>query len=97
MLEPTVLTDVAPQMRVSRCEIFGPVVAVATYSDFDEALELANATDFGLQAAVFTKNLDRAFAAADRLKFGVILVNQVPTMAGGPLALWRNPRLGQHS
>jgi acyl-CoA reductase-like NAD-dependent aldehyde dehydrogenase len=79
LLLPTVLTDVTPDMRVCRDEVFGPVAAVQTYTDFDEALRLANDTHFGLQAAVFTSDLGKAFAAARTLDFGGVLVNEVPT------------------
>ena len=79
LLQPTVLTDVTPEMRVCREEVFGPVVAVQTYTDFDEALRLANDTRYGLQAAVFTADLAKALQAARTLDFGGVLVNEVPT------------------
>jgi acyl-CoA reductase-like NAD-dependent aldehyde dehydrogenase len=74
-----VLTDVTPDMKVCAQEVFGPVVAVARYRDLDEALALANDTDYGLQAAVFTSNLATALTAARVLDFGGVLVNEVPT------------------
>jgi acyl-CoA reductase-like NAD-dependent aldehyde dehydrogenase len=79
VLRPTVLTDVTPDMKVCAQEVFGPVVAVARYRDLDEALALANDTDYGLQAAVFTSNLATALTAARVLDFGGVLVNEVPT------------------
>jgi acyl-CoA reductase-like NAD-dependent aldehyde dehydrogenase len=79
ILLPTVLTDVQPDMKVCREEIFGPVVAVQTYRRFEEALALANDTDYGLQAAVFTGNLGTALRAARELDYGGVLVNEVPT------------------
>jgi acyl-CoA reductase-like NAD-dependent aldehyde dehydrogenase len=79
LLEPTVLTDVTPDMKVCRDEVFGPVVAVAAYDDVDEALRLANDTRYGLQAAIFTNELDVALRAAKTLDFGGVLVNEVPT------------------
>jgi acyl-CoA reductase-like NAD-dependent aldehyde dehydrogenase len=79
LLLPTVLTDVTPDMRVCRDEVFGPVAAVQTYTDFDEALRLSNDTHYGLQAAVFTSDLGKAMAAARTLDFGGVLVNEVPT------------------
>ena len=59
--------------------MFGPVVAVATYTELDEALALANDTDYGLQAAIFTARLDVALKAARTLDYGGVLVNEVPT------------------
>ena len=79
VLAPTVLVDVDPAMRVCAEELFGPVVAVARYSDVDEALRLANDTAFGLQAAIFTADVSTALKAVRTLDFGGVLVNEVPT------------------
>jgi acyl-CoA reductase-like NAD-dependent aldehyde dehydrogenase len=79
VLAPTVLTGVTPEMKVCREEVFGPVVGVAAYDDFDEALRLANDTRYGLQAGVFTSDLGRALRAVRTLDFGGVLVNEVPT------------------
>ena len=79
LLEPTVLTDVTPDMKVCSEEVFGPVVALASYDDVDDALRLANDTRYGLQAAIFTNDLDVALRAARVLDFGGVLVNEVPT------------------
>ena len=79
MLRPTVLRNVSPDMRVCRDEVFGPVVAVQTYTDVDEALRLADDTRYGLQAGIFTSSLPVALRAARELHFGTVLVNEVPT------------------
>ena len=79
VLRPTVLTGVTDDMKVCAQEVFGPVVAVATYTDYEDALRRANDTKYGLQAAVFTKDLGKALRAADVLDFGGVLVNEVPT------------------
>ncbi|MCX7621513.1 MAG: aldehyde dehydrogenase family protein [Acidimicrobiales bacterium] len=79
VLIPTVLVGVLPDMEVCRTEIFGPVVGVQGYSTFDEALELADDTRYGLQAGVFTNDLEKALRAARRLSFGGVLINEVPT------------------
>ena len=79
VLAPTVLTDVTPDMKVCAQEVFGPVVGVQTYSSVDDALALANDTRFGLQAAIFTRDLPLALRAARELDFGGVLVNEVPT------------------
>ncbi len=79
VLRPTVLAEVTPEMLVCRREVFGPVVGIQTYDDVDEALRLANDTDYGLQAAVFTRDLAVALRAARTLDFGGVLVNEVPT------------------
>jgi acyl-CoA reductase-like NAD-dependent aldehyde dehydrogenase len=79
LLVPTVLRDVQPDMRVCRDEVFGPVVAVQSYRDLDEALRLADDTRYGLQAGIFTARLDTALRAARELRYGTVLVNEVPT------------------
>jgi acyl-CoA reductase-like NAD-dependent aldehyde dehydrogenase len=79
LLRPTILTDVDDDMKVSALEVFGPVVAISTYRDFDTAVDRANDTRYGLQASIFTTRLDRALDAVRRLDFGGVLVNEVPT------------------
>jgi acyl-CoA reductase-like NAD-dependent aldehyde dehydrogenase len=79
VLAPTVLTGVRPEMKVCNTEVFGPVVAVQTYDELDDALALANDTRYGLHAAIFTSRIDAALRAARGLDFGGVLVNEVPT------------------
>jgi acyl-CoA reductase-like NAD-dependent aldehyde dehydrogenase len=79
VLRPTLLDAVTPDMEVCRNEVFGPVVGIAAYETFDEAVELANDTRYGLQAGVFTRDVGTALAAAQRLDFGGVLINEVPT------------------
>jgi acyl-CoA reductase-like NAD-dependent aldehyde dehydrogenase len=79
LLAPTVLVDVTPDMKVCAQEVFGPVVAVQVYDDFDEALRLADDSTYGLQAAVFTPDIGKALRAARTLRYGGVLVNEVPT------------------
>ena len=76
---PTVLTDVTPQMRVVSQEAFAPVASVIASDDFEEALRQADATEYGLQAAVFTRDIDRVFQAIRRLNFGGVIINDTPT------------------
>jgi acyl-CoA reductase-like NAD-dependent aldehyde dehydrogenase len=79
VLAPTVLSNVLPDMLVCRKEVFGPVVAIQAYDDVDEAMRLANDSEYGLQAAIYTSNLAVALKAANTLDFGGVLVNEVPT------------------
>lgn len=76
---PTVLTGVAPGMRVRDEEIFGPVTVIEPYAEFEEALALANDSIFGLQAGVFTRDIARAFRAFEALEVGGVIVNDYPT------------------
>ncbi len=79
VLRPTVITGATPAMKVCAQEVFGPVVAIATYDDLDTALALANDSAFGLQAAIFTSDIATALKAVRTLDFGGVLVNEVPT------------------
>jgi len=79
VLPPTLVVDATPDMKVCALEVFGPVVAVTRYEDFDDALRLANDTRYGLQAGVFTADIGKALRAARTLDFGGVLVNEVPT------------------
>jgi 4-(gamma-glutamylamino)butanal dehydrogenase len=74
-MEPTIVTGVRPDHRLFREEVFGPVLAVTTFADEAEALRLANATDFGLAAGVWTGNLSRAHRMVRGIRAGVVHVN----------------------
>jgi acyl-CoA reductase-like NAD-dependent aldehyde dehydrogenase len=75
-LYPAVVTNAPQESRLVCEEIFGPVVVIQTYSDIDEAITLANATEYGLQAAVFTASLDVAMQVGRRVEAGAVLVNR---------------------
>ncbi|MFP4635038.1 MAG: aldehyde dehydrogenase family protein [Nitriliruptoraceae bacterium] len=79
VLAPTVLTDVTADMEVCRSEVFGPLVAVRSYGDVDEAFDWANDTRYGLHAGIFTHDLGVARRAIEVLDFGGVIVNDVPT------------------
>jgi len=71
-VEPTVFADVTPEMRISREEIFGPVLCILKYDDVDEAVALANNTEFGLGGLVFGQDPETALAVADRMDTGSV-------------------------
>ncbi|GAA6131474.1 aldehyde dehydrogenase [Halopseudomonas sabulinigri] len=75
-VEPTVFADVNNSMRIAREEIFGPVLSVISFNDFDEAMAIANDTIYGLAAAVWTADLSKAHRAARALRAGSVWVNQ---------------------
>lgn len=75
VLSPTILTNVRPDMRVMREEIFAPVLSVIPFDDLEAAIEQVNATEFGLAAGLFTRDLTRALAAAAKLHVGVVHLN----------------------
>jgi len=92
--EPTVLTDLRHDDRLSCTEAFGPVVAVWPYDDFDEALRRADDTVYGLQAGVYTSDVDRVLAALDGLDFGGVVVNDIPTFRSDPMPYGGNRQSG---
>ena len=75
---PIVLQDVPADVDVWCEEVFGPVVCLTTVNSVDEAIELVNESRYGLQAAIFTASLQRAFAAIERLEVGGVVVNEIP-------------------
>lgn len=77
--EPTVFTDCDPKMRICQEEIFGPVVALIPFDTFDEALEIANKVQYGLSAAIYTRNVNNSFRALRDIETGIVYVN-APTI-----------------
>lgn len=75
-IQPTVLTDMSPESKVVREEIFGPVAALIPARSFDEAIALANDTPYGLTASLFTNNLTMALRFVDAIRVGVVKINQ---------------------
>jgi len=78
MYAPTVVADVKPQMRISCDELFGPAVAVTPFTDIDEAIALANDTNYGLAAGIFTENLEWAWKFAREVQSGNLHINWGP-------------------
>jgi acyl-CoA reductase-like NAD-dependent aldehyde dehydrogenase len=74
-IEPTVFTDVTPNMRVAQEEIFGPVTSVIPTKSLDEAIEIANGVQYGLSAAIYTQDVNRAFHAMNETYTGIFYVN----------------------
>ena len=78
MHAPTVVADVSPEMRISCDELFGPAVAVTPFSDIDQAIAMANDTNYGLSAAIFTQNIDWAMKFAREVDSGNLMINSGP-------------------
>jgi acyl-CoA reductase-like NAD-dependent aldehyde dehydrogenase len=79
MIAPTVLTNTTAAMRVNCMEIFGPVVTVTKFTDFDAVLTSVNRSEFGLQAGVFTRDFKRITRAFEALEVGGVMIGEVPT------------------
>jgi len=75
-LEPTVFDQVSPDMKIAKAEVFGPVLSVLSFRSEAEAIGIANGTDYGLVAGIFTRDIDRAMRAAQRLRGGQVFVNE---------------------
>lgn len=79
LVEATVLSNVKPDMKVSCKEVFGPVVTVTPYRQLSEAVALLNQSDYGLQAGLFTQDINKIFYAFRHLEVGAVLANEIPT------------------
>jgi aldehyde dehydrogenase (NAD+) len=83
-VEPTVFVGVEPSMRIAQEEIFGPVLAILTYDDEDEAVAVANDSQYGLSGAVFTSDPEHGLDLARRMRTGTVELNGSPIGATAP-------------
>jgi betaine-aldehyde dehydrogenase len=97
-IEPTVFGDVHPQMKIAREEIFGPVISVFSWRDEDAIIELANSLEYGLTAAVWTRDISRAIKAARRVQSGCVWINGAGNYyKGTPYGGLKNSGIGKES
>jgi acyl-CoA reductase-like NAD-dependent aldehyde dehydrogenase len=94
-VEPTVFSDVSSAAELAREEIFGPVLAIQSYRDEDEALTLANDSDYGLSGAVWSADLDRARRVAEALEAGSVSINGAPTHPDAPFGGFKQSGFGR--
>ncbi|MFQ5838185.1 MAG: aldehyde dehydrogenase family protein [Thermoplasmata archaeon] len=95
-VRPTIFTDVDPSMTIAREEIFGPILSVITFEDVDEALEIANGTEFGLCAGVWTRDLSLAHRMAAELESGIVSINEYPvTFPQAPFGGYKESGIGR--
>jgi len=93
---PTLVSGVTSEMLIYRQETFGPVAAVVAFDDYDEVIKMANDTNYGLAAYVYTQNLSRAMHAFEDLNFGIIGINDInPTSAAAPFGGMNESGLGR--
>lgn len=94
-IAPTVFDGVDPSMRIAREEIFGPVMSVLQWSDYEQMLAQANALEYGLTAAIVTNDLAKAMETADRIEAGYVWVNSSGRYLGSPYGGWKSSGIGQ--
>ena len=85
IVRPTIITDAGPRLQVNCREVFAPVVTITPYDTYEEALARVNDSDFGLQAAVFTRDVGRIYRAYDVLEVGGLIINDMPTWRLDPM------------
>ncbi|MGF6571304.1 aldehyde dehydrogenase (NAD+) [Paraburkholderia sp. GAS333] len=94
-VRPTVFSDVRNDMTIAREEIFGPVLSILTYRDIEEAIAIANDTDYGLQAYVFSADTKRAREVASRIEAGRVLVNTLAHEPAAPFGGFKQSGIGR--
>lgn len=94
-ISPTVFDGVEEHMRIAREEIFGPVMSVITWSDYEDMLRKANSLVYGLTAAVVTNDLDKAMETAERVEAGYVWINSSGRYLGAPYGGWKHSGIGR--
>jgi acyl-CoA reductase-like NAD-dependent aldehyde dehydrogenase len=94
-VEPTLFAEVTPAMRIAREEVFGPVVCAQRFRTEEEAVAIANGTDFGLTAAVWTRDLPLALRMVRAVQAGTVWINTAGQhFVGTPFGGWKDSGLG---
>lgn len=94
-LEPTILSGVTPEMKVVCAEVFAPIVSVVPFDSFEQALAMADASIYGLQAGIYTNDINKVFQAVKRLDVGGVIINDIPTFRVDHMPYGGNKESGQ--
>lgn len=94
VMEPTVIDNVNPSMRIAKEEIFGPVIPIMTVTDYEEAVALSNSSEYGLDSCIFTENINLALRIAKQLQDGSVTVNSAPAHGVGHFPFGGNKKSG---
>lgn len=97
-VEPTIFADVTPDMRIAREEVFGPVLSIIPFDDENEAVDIANSTNYGLAAGIWTQNIQRALELPKRIESGIVWVNTYRAVSFlSPFGGYKRSGLGRES
>ncbi len=94
-IAPTVFDEVTPAMRIGREEIFGPVMSVMAWDDYEDMLSKVNGVEYGLTAAIVTNDLAKAMETAERVEAGYIWINSNGRYVGAPYGGWKQSGIGE--
>jgi betaine-aldehyde dehydrogenase len=94
-IAPTVFDEVTPAMRIGREEIFGPVMSVLTWDDYEDMIAKANGLEYGLTASIVTNDLAKAMETADRIEAGYVWINSNGRYLGAPYGGWKQSGIGE--
>lgn len=94
-VQPTVFAGVTPDMTIAREEIFGPVAAIMAYDDVDQAVGMANDSDFGLSGSIFTRDPERGYSVARRIRSGNVCVNGLEVAPNVPFGGFKQSGIGR--
>jgi betaine-aldehyde dehydrogenase len=94
-IAPTVFDQVTPAMRIGREEIFGPVMSVLTWDDYEDMIAKANGLEYGLTASIVTNDLAKAMETADRIEAGYVWINSNGRYLGAPYGGWKQSGIGE--
>ena len=94
IFNPTIFTDVNPNMTIAKEEIFGPVISVLTWENYEELIEIANSTLYGLTAMIATNSLSNAMKTAEDIQAGYVWINTFGRYSGAPYGGWKLSGLG---
>ena len=93
-INPTIFSKVTPAMTIANQEIFGPVISVMTWENYDEMMSIANSTDYGLTAGIVTNSLNNAMKTAEEIECGYVWINAAGRYAGAPYGGWKLSGIG---
>lgn len=93
-INPTIFSKVTPDMTIANQEIFGPVISVMTWENYDEMMSIANSTDYGLTAGIVTNSLNNAMKTAEEIECGYVWINAAGRYAGAPYGGWKLSGIG---